>query len=390
MSVPSRPLAALPRLVSRLVCGLPLAGIAAALLAPAPARTLPLFARGGNNACADCHVAVPRLNARGMRFLQNGDRPLPPETPAPVRLEDWPVSVDGALDYAVARTESQPGGASSRARIGAGSFDRSGLALASAGALAPRVSYHADAVVLHGDDFLERGRVHFQLDDLAGHGALNLRVGRFDVDLPWLASSRRTTLRDYLAPVTLDARGLELNGATGAWAWGAGLIGSHRSHDRLEDTYLWVTRGTGEARVGARMLFDRQDSNLAFHTWLQHLEAEASACFVIGRVLLIPGYTVDRYDDRPAPELHERHQVGLVEVFTPLDERARWTLTARLEHRVRTATVYTSELDQDLEALDLGIALYPNARTAIELAHQGDNVGGPRWYGADAVVRLSY
>jgi len=390
MSVPSLRLPALPRLLRAIVWGLPLAGLAAALLAPAPARTLPLFARGESTACADCHVAVPRLNARGMRFLQNGDRPLPPETTSPVRLQDWPASVDGALDYAVTRTESQPEGTGPRVEIGTGTLRRSGLALASAGALTPRVSFHADALILHGDDFLERGRLHVQLDDLVGHDALNLRLGRFDVDLPWLASSRRTTLHDYLAPVTLDARGLELNGATGAWAWGAGLIGSHRSHDRLEDTYLWVTRGTGEARVGARMLFDRQDSNLSFHTWLQHLEAEASASLRVGRVLVIPGYTVDRYDDRPAPELHERHQVGLLEVLAPLDARALWTLTARLEHRMRTATAYRSEMDQDLEALDLGIALYPNARTTIELAHQGDNVGGPRSYGADAVVRLSY
>jgi len=68
-----------------------------------------------------------------------------------------------------------------------------------------------------------------QLDDLAKGGVLNLKAGIFDADIPYLASSRSTTLHDYLAPVTFDAAGMELNGASSGWTYALGLINSERT-----------------------------------------------------------------------------------------------------------------------------------------------------------------
>src|SRR2546425_6996109 len=50
--------------------------VAAALLSTAvPARALPAFARRFNLACGACHSAVPRLNAFGEAFHENGFKP---------------------------------------------------------------------------------------------------------------------------------------------------------------------------------------------------------------------------------------------------------------------------------------------------------------------------
>src|SRR5437016_3519454 len=55
---------------------LPIALAAVALLTlPSPARALPAFARRFNLACGACHSAVPRLNAFGQAFHENGFKP---------------------------------------------------------------------------------------------------------------------------------------------------------------------------------------------------------------------------------------------------------------------------------------------------------------------------
>src|ERR1051326_939608 len=55
---------------------LAIALVVVALLAlPAPARALPAFARRFNLACGACHSAVPRLNAFGEAFHENGFKP---------------------------------------------------------------------------------------------------------------------------------------------------------------------------------------------------------------------------------------------------------------------------------------------------------------------------
>src|SRR5438477_391424 len=64
--------------------------VAAALLSTAvPARALPAFARRFNLACGACHSAVPRLNAFGEAFHENGFKPPGTMwTPLPRTLSD--------------------------------------------------------------------------------------------------------------------------------------------------------------------------------------------------------------------------------------------------------------------------------------------------------------
>ena len=148
--------------------------------------------------------------------------------------------------------------------------------------------------------------------------------------------------------------------------------------------------GTGARRFGARMLFDRQPSNLIIHSWLQHLQAAVSGSFAAKRFLLIPGYVFDRFDDRPGPGIHDRHQYYLLEALGLLDREHRWALTARYEHEYRTKTVGSPEEDHQLGVLNLSRQLTPNATLALEVAHAGDNVSGPRVNELDAYVRFAF
>jgi hypothetical protein len=66
-----------------------LLGAALLLVAAAPAHALPAFARRFNLACGACHSAVPRLNAFGEAFHENGFKPPGTMwTPLPGTLHD--------------------------------------------------------------------------------------------------------------------------------------------------------------------------------------------------------------------------------------------------------------------------------------------------------------
>jgi len=149
-------------------------------------------------------------------------------------------------------------------------------------------------------------------------------------------------------------------------------------------------RDLGGPQVAARMLFDHQDSNISFHAWLQHLQAQASACVPWGRFALVPAYTLDRFDDRPAPGIHLRHQIVLLEAIAPIDGAGRWVITARAEHDHVTRTLLTSEADRHLEVVNLACHVAPNAKAALEWSHAGDNVAGPSLDAWNAYLQVAY
>ena len=266
--------------------------------------------------------------------------------------------------------------------------------------LAENVSFHFQDSLATDAGVVKPATAFVQFDDLMKHGVLNLKVGDFSVEFPYLADSRRTLMPRYLSPVSIPARGFELNGTRASWTCGAGLINSRRNEandkpgtrtfNRFEDTYFWIMRDLGRQVVGARMLFDRQDSNLPIHIWLQHLQVHGSALLDFGRLEVIPAYTFDRFDDRPAAGIHDKHQLALIEALALLDREGHWVLTARLEHEYRTGTDLTPEEDRNLEALGLARYVSPNARVSLECTHAGDNLAGPKVDRLDAYVHVGY
>ena len=376
----SRPRAS--RVVVLLACAL-------AACAPArPAAAVPLFSSDGS--CQGCHSAPPQLNAAGMRFLENGYR-LPDSAVAiPAHARSLPVSVAGLVDYG----ETRSGGA-----ITSRKGDLRSVDLRSLGPLSDRLAFDLAATLDPDSHLLAARTAYVQLDDAVRAAGVNVRVGAFEGDAPYLSDDRRPTVAEYLSPIDLEAHGIEINGEAAAWTYGAGLVNSRRiahlrvgSHplNRLEDTYYWVYRDLFGQRIGARMLFDRQDSNLRTLAWLQHLQAQGSALLEMGRLQLIPAYTFERFDDRPRAGNHARQQFGLLQAIAPFGREGRWVLTARAEHEYKTKTDFTPEQDRSLEVLDFAFYSSHHLREALECARSGDNVGGPPQTNVNLSLYVSY
>lgn len=343
---------------------------------------------------------MPRLNSYGIRFRQNGYRMQGHPGAAPWDERELPLSLIGNVGCAFTRTDTADIASGARGRRNESAFRQIAVDVQSAGTLAENMSFHVQDSLATDTGVSKTGTAFVQFDDVIKHGALNLKVGLFDVDFPFLANSRRTTIQRYLSPVSIRAGGFELNGTRALWTCGAGLMNSHRraanakpgtrTFNQLEDTYFWIMRDVGRQVFGARMLFDRQDSNLPIHIWLQHLQVHGGALLDFGRLEVIPAYTFDRFDDRPAAGVHDKHQLALIEALALLDREGRWVLTARLEHDYRTGTHLTPEEDRHQEALGLARYISPNARVSLDWAHAGDNLAGPKSDRLDAYVHVGY
>ncbi len=360
----------------------------------APAAALPLFARADSAACARCHVAAAQLNAYGARILRDGYR-APGEAGTSLAPAHGPqVSLVVELGAGFASTDTlAPGGGRGHRNVTESRPAR--IDLHAAGTVAPRVSYHAAARLDSSSSSVVTTAAFVQFDDLARGRALAFKLGRFDAELPFLSDARRGTRAPYLAPVALPADGVELGGSRGRWLYATGLVNSTRtpsprSFERLEDVYVWAMRESGGQMLGTRLYFGHQDSNISWHAFLQRLQVQLAGDFGGRRLRVRPGYTLDRFDDRPAPGIHQRHQYALLELWALPDDAARWELLARLEHERTTPTVLTPGEDHDLEVIRAARVVTPNVRAALELAHAGDNVGGPHVTSASLSVQLAY
>jgi hypothetical protein len=363
------------------IAALPIAWLAL-LLAPPVARPLPLFSRALGVACSTCHDVVPRLNRVGIAFAQRGHL-LGAHDPEPgSRSRLAALSAVGSAGIT---------GEDERSRV-----TSSSLELVAAGAPAERLSYHLDAGVDHTGLDVRRGDDFVQWSDAARAGTVALKAGRFAAELPFLSPERRLTLARYLSPLAFTARGFELDGARADWTAAAGLSLSDRTRAGganphavrapLEDTFLRLGRDFGAQSVGAQMLFDREDSELSTLSWLQHLRVQLAASLSRPGVTVIPSYVFDRFDDRPAPGVHERHQYFALESIVPL-WASRWLVTGRYEHDYRTRNTYDPEAHRQQAVLQLAWQPRPNARLAMECAGEDDRLAHQRRADVDAFAQ---
>jgi len=245
----------------------------------------------------------------------------------------------------------------------------------------------------------ESDLAYVQIGESSRPTSLSLEVGTLDAELPFFSTSLRPTQGANLAPLGTEATGLALAARDRDWVGGVGLVDAERHVGGgraeqvlrgLQDTYLWVAREQGDALFGARMLFDHQDSTLPSLRWMQHLKAEAGASLAMGRLTLIPGYVLERFDDRPAAGMHERHQYALLEALRPLRKRQRWVVSARYEHEYRTSNALMREADRQLALADLAYDFLSGARLGLECSLARDNLGDPSVRSLDAFVRMTY
>ncbi len=395
------------RLVRFLPVLVALAAIASTLLAPRRADPLPLFARKYEMPCTQCHLAFPRLNAFGYMFRQNGYR-----MPATVGESPWedkvfPLSLIGNVGYTMTSTDAVDS-TGRRVRRNVGAFVQNTVEFHSAGTLGPRITAHFDNNFAGIGAPLESGMAFVQFDDLAKDGsALNLKLGIYDAEIPYLSDSRRTTWTHYLSPITLGGEGFELNGMKSGWTYALGLDNSARTHGKpgdktlnnLENPYLWLMRDLRGHQVAARVFLDRQDPRDSTKSGSLHTQAELNACLNGSRWLVIPGVTYERFSDADATLFdpadyangaHERAITLLLEGLVFLDKNQRWPLTARYELRhLPSFSVLPEEDDLQLVA-NVSCYLNPNVRVGAEWTHNRDNVAGPRIETYQAFVHVGY
>ncbi len=371
---------------------------------PEDGTALPLFARKYGVQCTTCHFAYPRLNKFGMDFRQRGYRMPDDKGESPWDSKEVPLSLVGNVGYTYARTNLMDS-TGTRSDFSNGAYQQNQFELHSAGTLAPAVTFHLDANFDGIGGALSGGMVFVQFDDLVKDGALNVKTGIYDADIPYLADSRKTTLAEYMSPVTLDGQGVELNGTKNGWTYAGGLINSARtmgkpddkSLNNLENTYLWLMRDVAGHEVTVRWYADHQDPRKPDVRSSLHTQVDASAFLSFTHAQVIPGYTYEKFaDPDPATEMSGERQTAMLEGLVQFGGGAKWLATARYELQHDSKTDYgdgsPSRPASDTNAEVLGLAYYPNAnlRVAGEWSHGADNIQGPRTDRLSAYVLLGY
>lgn len=373
-------------------------------LFPSPGEALPLFARKYKLPCTSCHIAFPRLNAFGRQFRQNGYRMAGEAGTSPWEDSNVPISFVGNVGYDWSKTlipaHTDITGPVPEVKTVSSKFQQNAVELHTAGTLAPHITFHVDSDFQGVGLALESGMAFVQLDDLAKSGALNLKAGIYDADVPYLAASRTLTAHEYLFPLTFDAVGLELNGAKSGWTYAAAVINSERETGKPTDTtlnnfenpYIWLMRDIKGHELAARVYIDHQDPRALDVRSSTRTQVDVTAQLNFTRVYVTPGYAYEKHDD-PDPDHPKTRGTGMLEAIILLDSASRWVLTSRyeLQHTPSDEALATAERDGYLATADISYYLNPNARVGFDYARTASNHDDePRVDEVQAFVHFGY
>ena len=368
----------------------------AEFIVPRPADTLPLFARDRKLPCTSCHMAFPRLNAFGMHFKQNGYR-MPGEMgTSPWEKEHFPISLIGNVGANFTRTDADTGGGN-RVSMSTSGFQQNWVEFHTCGTLAEKVTFHFDNGFANDTGFLHTGMAFVQFDDVAKDGALNVKVGIFDGEIPYISDARRTTFAGYLSRWTQDNRGIELNGTSSNWLYAAGVVNSDRTQgkadsknlNQLENLYAWLSRDFNGNMLTARVRLEQQDPRIANKNASTHTQTDVSAYISpsSGRFALIPGFTIEHFNDVTGPD---NINTGMLEAIGLLDKDGKWVATGRFEQMHTPAATSIEAMNTTQTALNLAYYVNPNARIALDWTHLSTDQGGPKSDQLQAFVHVGY
>ena len=146
-------------------------------------------------------------------------------------------------------------------------------------------------------------------------------------------------------------------------------------------------REVGPHYVTARVYLDRQDPNVANKSSSLHTQLDASAMLNTPKLVVIPAFTYQKFEDAPGADKSES---GMLEATWLIDKEGWWVLTGRYEIEHVPSSSTTAEEDHTIEALNIAHFANRNARIALEWAHLGDNIEGPRTNSVNAYVQVGY
>ncbi|HTV60745.1 MAG TPA: hypothetical protein VMJ93_17865 [Verrucomicrobiae bacterium] len=173
----------------------------AILMDASPAKAIPAFARKYGLPCSACHITWPELNNFGQVFRDNGyqmmnelDSPITRDASYfPMAIRITPQWHRESANNQTLDPTSTTGTATTGSLTTAG-FDLSGMDVWFAGTLFKNISFSA----LPSSD--QNATFHFEnafvrFDNLAGSPWLNVKVGKFELDLP-VSEKRLWTLSE--------------------------------------------------------------------------------------------------------------------------------------------------------------------------------------------------
>lgn len=244
--------------------------VAVAVLSSAqPASAIPSFSREHGLKCNDCHAGFPLLNEFGMEFKQRGFRLPDEDGKYPWEMKSVPVSVIGIMQYLNAH-EDDP---LTKARLSSTSnAEIDEIEIMAAGTVAPKVGFLAEFAqeVAAGGSFGNE-QIWMQFSDLLPSSTLNLRAGRMLNEQYYLSQKRRLTFQRYLAPVTFDVTGAELNGFWSGVRYAAGAVNDEREEGvnmsvvnldkKFQGFYGWGSYTLWDHIVGIRYINTKANSD---------------------------------------------------------------------------------------------------------------------------------
>jgi hypothetical protein len=249
--------------------------VAVALYSPS-ASALPAFARKYKTSCTTCHVIVPKLNAFGVAFRNNGYR-VPFNDEKLVKQEDvslgapawkqvwphgvWPSSIAGHVPLAVGLLSYV--NITPEAPVTTDFVFPEHLQVHGVGTVGENVSYLASVhfMFMEGMTDTQFVRGHVAFHRLLGDPLLNLRVGRFELGAhPFSRFTKRLTDSDYMATQLQTTSGgfqfgspqsgFELFGAQtgffnrGGFEYSVGLVnGSNSMYDNNSQKDFYASAG---------------------------------------------------------------------------------------------------------------------------------------------------
>jgi hypothetical protein len=230
-----------------------------------PAYGIPAFARKYGLPCSACHEAWPMLNNFGQTFKDNGYQ-LGNGRDAPIYQEPayWPIMFRTTPEWHRENDNRQvvdviPGNASSgqvESPVTTSGFDLPGVDAITAGTLYNNISFFVQPFI--GNNGLILSQAWARIDNLAGSHWLNLKLGKFELDLP-ISQERILTLNqtggiyyNYLFTPPGDNNFFE---GIGLPQLGVELLG-HSANDSTRYSVAMVTDSNGGTGLPSNQDYD--------------------------------------------------------------------------------------------------------------------------------------
>lgn len=245
--------------------GLQLLALVALASVCEPCFGIPAFARKYGLPCSACHEAWPMLNNFGQTFKDNGYQ-LGNDRDAPIYQEPsyWPIMFRTTPNWHRESNNRQaidrvPGNAASglvESTVTSSGFDLGGVDVITAGTLYKNISFFIQPFFGNNGSSLSQAWARF--DNLAGSPWLNVKLGKFELDLP-ISQERMLTLTntggiyyDYFFTPQGDKNSF---GGIGGYQLGVEVLG-HSANDETRYSVAVVSSNHGQTGLRSNQTYD--------------------------------------------------------------------------------------------------------------------------------------